>query len=132
MTWHQVLAMASLIEEEALLIDEMRTISGVFHNRLKINMLLQSDPTAIYDMDVAPDTIKPAHLKRDSPYNTYKIKGLPPGPICNPGLNSILAAVEPADNNYLYFVAAGDGSHYFAKSYREHRKNINRARKNRR
>lgn len=117
---YQVLTLASLIEAEAQNPEERPIISAVYHNRLNKNMLLQCDPTVIYAL---PDLDRPLVLKDleiDSPYNTYKYTGLPPGPINNPGKASILAALYPANVDFLYFVAKGDGSHIFSSTLEEH------------
>jgi len=117
---YQVLTLASLIEAEAKNPEERPIISSVYHNRLNKNMLLQCDPTVIYAL---PDLNRPLVLKdleMDSPYNTYKYPGLPPGPINNPGKSSILAALYPANVDFLYFVARGDGSHIFSSTLEEH------------
>jgi len=115
MKWsiHQLVTFASLIGKESGNDAEKPFISAVFHNRLKRGMPLQSDPTSVYDLDNFKGKIVRSHLKRKSRYNTYFIKGLPPGPIANPGLTSICAALYPADVGYLYFVAKNDGSHFF-------------------
>ncbi|MGB2770293.1 MAG: endolytic transglycosylase MltG [Candidatus Zixiibacteriota bacterium] len=129
-----VVTLASMIEAEAKDGNERDLISAVYHNRLRRGMLLQCDPTVIYAL---PELDRPLLLKDmevDSPYNTYKYPGLPPGPICNPGKASILAALYPADVNYLYFVATGKGSHIFSTSLTQHnlaRTKIKRAGKNR-
>lgn len=123
------IALASLIEKEAILNREKPIISSVFHNRLRRGMRLQSDPSAVYGLDGFHGRIRPKDLKRDTPYNTYLHAGLPRGPICNPGREAIVAAVQPSDTPYLYFVATGCGEHTFSASYREHRRAI-RSRKN--
>lgn len=113
--------LASIIQGETNLKDEMPVISGVYHNRLRKRMKLEADPTIQY---VLPDGPKPklkySDLKIDSPYNTYKYYGLPPGPINNPGLYAIKAAIEPDNNNFLFFVATGNGGHKFTETYTEH------------
>jgi UPF0755 protein len=124
LTSTEVVTLASLIEAEAKVDEERRIISAVYHNRLKRGMLLQCDPTVIYAL---PELDRPLLLKDleiDSPYNTYKHSGLPPGPICNPGRASIIAALYPAEVNYLYFVSKGDGTHIFSSTLIDH----NRAR----
>jgi UPF0755 protein len=124
LTWHQVLTLASLIEKETAVATEKPVIAAVFNNRLKINMKLQCDPTAVYDLADFTPPVKKEHLKRESPYNTYVHPGLPPGPIANPGAGAIDAALNPSSDGYLYFVATGDGHHVFSVSYPEHRLNV--------
>ncbi|HOO44785.1 MAG TPA: endolytic transglycosylase MltG [Deltaproteobacteria bacterium] len=128
----EVVTLASIIEKEAVLNEEKPVISSVFHNRMKRNMLLQSDPTAIYGIDNFHRRISPKDLQRDTPYNTYKYRGLPPGPICNPDKYSLEAAIRPAKTNYLYFVSKGNGLHHFSSSLKEHNRAIMRNRKTRR
>ena len=128
-TVHQVLTLASIIKGETNQADEMPTISAVYHNRLRIGMSLQADPTIQYLLPGGWRRLTYADLKIDSPYNTYKYAGLPPGPINNPGKNAIMAALYPEKNNYLYFVAGGNGGHKFAKSYSDHLKNVAQYRK---
>ena len=120
----QVVTLASLIEKEALA-SEHSLVAAVFHNRLRINMRLQSDPTVIYGIKSMGSRITRADLDRKHPYNTYQNYGLPPGPIANPGKASLIAAVEPADVDYLYFVAKNDGSHQFSNSLQEHNRWVN-------
>ena len=120
MSVHEVLTLASIIEGEALIDAERDTISSVYHNRLERRIKLQADPTIQYILDGPPRRLLYKDLEIDSPYNTYKYYGLPPGPINNPGTKSILAAIYPAATNYLYFVARGDGRHTFSKTAREH------------
>ena len=115
-----VLVLASIIEGEAMVDAEMPIISSVYHNRLKIDMRLQADPTIQYIIPDGPRRLLHRDLRIDSPYNTYLYKGLPPGPINNPGIKAIHAAIFPAETNYLYFVANGDGTHSFSVSYKEH------------
>lgn len=119
-TPHELVSLASIIEKEAMVDRERPIISAVFHNRLKINMPLQSDPTVQYVMEKPRAKLYYSDLAIDSPYNTYKYKGLPPGPISSPGLASLQAAVNPADVDYLYFVARGDGTHVFSRTFAEH------------
>lgn len=116
---HAMVTLASIIEKEAKLPEERPLISAVFHNRLRRGMRLQADPTAVYGLGPGVQPA-PDHLRRRTPYNTYQNEGLPPGPICNPGLAAMLAAVRPAPVDYLYFVARGDGSHAFSRSLEEH------------
>jgi len=121
----EIVTLASLIEKEAAVASERALISAVFRNRLRRGMRLQSDPTAVYDLPGNTGRVRPSHLDRESPYNTYKIKGLPPGPIANPGQAALIAAVRPADDSkVLYFVARNDRTHVFSRSYREHRRAI--------
>ena len=121
-TPHQVLTLASIIEGEALLDEERPVIASLYHNRLKRGMKLQADPTIQYIIKGPPRRLLIKDLKIDSPYNTYIYKGLPPGPINNPGEASIRATIFPADTNYLYMVAVGDGSHTFSRTLSEHNK----------
>jgi len=118
---HEIVILASIIEKEAVVDPERPVIAGVFYNRLKINMPLQSDPTAVYDIPGFSGPVTAAHLTRQSPYNTYRIKGLPPGPICSPGSKSIRAALYPEKVPYLYFVSNNDGTHHFSVTPEEHR-----------
>ena len=117
---HGIVTLASLIEKEAVLDEERPLISAVFHNRLRRNMPLQSDPTAVYGAPGAKRRITAVDLQRKSPYNTYLNLGLPPGPIANPGLASLMAAVQPGRVNFLYFVAKNDGSHAFSRTLDQH------------
>jgi len=116
----EVIALASIIEGEAIYNEERAIISGVYHNRLKKRMRLQADPTIQYIIDDGPRRLLNKDLKIKSPYNTYMNKGLPPGPINNPGKESIIAALFPNANEFLYFVARGDGFHQFSKTEKEH------------
>lgn len=120
MTIDQVITLASIIEREAKLDAERSRISAVFHNRLKKNMMLQSCATVQYLFKEQKEVLTYKDLEIESPYNTYKHAGLPPGPIASPGLKSIEAALYPEDSDYLYFVAKDDGSHVFTKTYSEH------------
>lgn len=120
MTVHQVMTLASIIEREAKKPEERALISAVFHNRLKAGMKLDADPTVLYAIGEPGGELTLEDLAVDSPYNTYKYPGLPPGPICNPGAACIDAALYPADTDYLYFVARPDGTHDFSVTLREH------------
>jgi UPF0755 protein len=115
-----VLILASIIEKETGIEAERPLVSAVFHNRLKRQMPLQSDPTVIYGIKEFDGNLTRKHLQDATPYNTYRIAALPPGPICNPGLSSIRAAVRPAPVAYLYFVSRNDGSHVFSETLEEH------------
>ncbi len=125
-TIHQTLTLASIIEKETSLSSERPLIAAVFINRLKRRMRLQSDPTVIYGLPHFDGNITKKDLRYDSPYNTYLYRGLPPGPIASPGLESIKAALNPAKVKYLYFVATKNGGHRFSHTYREHRRAVNR------
>jgi UPF0755 protein len=120
MTVHQVVTLASIIEKEAVLDIERPIISAVFHNRLKKRMKLQADPTVLYGVRKSEKRIRYRDLKRETPYNTYVIRGLPPGPIASPGVKSIRAALYPDDVDFLFFVSKNDGTHQFSKTNREH------------
>ncbi|MBN1466549.1 endolytic transglycosylase MltG [candidate division KSB1 bacterium] len=117
---NDALTLASIIEGEAIVDVEMPIISSVYHNRLRIGMPLQADPTIQYIIPDGPRRLLYRDLDIDSPYNTYKYKGLPPAPINNPGRNAIRAALFPAETLYLYFVANGDGTHSFSENYEQH------------
>ncbi len=120
MTVHQVVTLASIIEKETGDPRERPLISSVFHNRLKKKMRLESDPTVIYGLKDFDGNLTRNHLLTPSPYNTYLIAGLPPGPIANPGRAAIEAALFPVQSDFLYFVSKQDGTHTFSKTYREH------------
>jgi len=116
----KTIILASLIEEEAMHDDERRTISGVIHNRLRDGMYLQLCPTVLYCYDQKKTSLNDADLDIESPYNTYRHPGLPPGPISNPGKASIAAALNPEKHTYYFYVSKGDGSHYFSRTFQEH------------
>lgn len=120
----QVLTLASMIEKEAVVPEERPVIASVFLNRLKKNMPLQSDPTAVYGVRAFAGKVSKQDILRDTPYNTYRIKGLPPGPIGNPGDAAIEAVLLPAPTRYLYFVARKDGSHHFSTTLEEHNRAV--------
>ncbi len=124
LNWHEIITLASLIEKETGLDSERKIISSVFHNRLRKNMRLQTDPTVIYAIEKFDGNIRKHDLKIDSPYNTYRYKGLPPGPIANPGLKSIVAAISPIKSDHLYFVSRQDGSHHFSSTLNEHNRAV--------
>jgi UPF0755 protein len=125
MNRHKLLTMASIVETESGNVQEQPLISAVFHNRLKVGMKLQADPTVIYGLPDFDGNLTRDDLQSPSPYNTYVNYGLPPGPICNPGLSAIKAALYPADTPYLYFVADGNGNHIFSKTLEEHNQAVN-------
>jgi UPF0755 protein len=120
----EAVILASIIEKETPLPEEKPLISAVFHNRLKKKIPLQSDPTVIYGIKNFNGNLTKEHLMRFTPYNTYLLVGLPPTPICNPGKDSLLAAVLPAPVPYLYFVSKNDGSHYFSSDIEEHNRAV--------
>jgi len=120
LTLHQWVTLASIIEKETGIVEEMPLISSVFHNRLKRKIPLQTDPTVIYGIKDFDGNLTRKHLETPSPYNTYLNRGLPPGPIASPGFAALKAAVSPAQTTYLYFVATGDGGHRFSKTLKEH------------
>ena len=119
---HEVVTLASIIEGEAIFNNERPKISAVYHNRLNIDMKLQADPTIQYIINDPPRRLLNKDLKIKSPYNTYLNKGLPPGPINSPGKQSLLAALFPEENDFLFFVARGDGYHTFSTNKRDHDK----------
>ena len=129
----QLVTLASIVEGEARADDERETIAGVYHNRLRIGMALQADPTVQYAIALATGKRKPRLYVKDyefpSPYNTYLHPGLPPGPVNSPSLRSIEASLYPAQVPYLYFVAGPDGRHIFAKTYAEHLRNVAKVRR---
>ena len=130
-TPEEMVVLASVVEKETALADERSRVAAVFINRLKLNMRLQSDPTVIYGMfgtagKPAGFTLSRADLERSTPYNTYAIPALPPGPIANPGRASIEAVANPSRTRDLYFVADGSGGHAFAESYEDHLRNVSR------
>lgn len=128
----EMVTLASIIEKETGRAEERPLISAVFHNRLRLGMPLQSDPTVIYGLADFAGNLTRDHLADSSPYNTYANRGLPPGPIANPGLAALEAAVAPAESKALYFVSRNDGSHEFSRSLREHNRAVHRFQKRRR
>ena len=120
MSEREAVILASIIEKETGLPEEKPLVSAVFHNRRTRKMPFQSDPTVIYGIKNFNGNLTKNDLQRPTPYNTYLKKGLPPGPIANPGKSSILAALYPAPVQYLYFVSRNDGSHQFSNTLREH------------
>ncbi len=126
-TPYELLILASIIEKETQLAQEWPLVAQVFHNRLNQGIRLQADPTVIYGL--GPDfdgDITREHLKRDTPYNSYTQKGLPPTPIAAPSFGALLSAAKPAQGSYLYFVAKGDGSHHFSTTLKEHQDMVNK------
>jgi UPF0755 protein len=130
---HQAVTLASLIEREARVPAERALISAVLHNRLRLGMPLQVDATVLYALGRHQDIVLYRDLEVASPYNTYRVTGLPPGPIASPGLAALQAALYPAEADYLYYVTRKDGSggHYFARTLAEHEANVRRSRQNR-
>ncbi len=130
---YEALIIASMIESETGSESEKKLVASVFFNRIEKNMKLQSDPTVIYGyekvMNKSLKTLTRKHLKIDHPWNTYTRLGLPETPICNPGKSSILAALNPYDSDYLYFVSDGMGGHLFSKTLSDHIENINHVKK---
>lgn len=122
LSMHQILTMASIIEGEAIFDDERPIIASVYYNRLRRHIKLQADPTIQFIIDGPPKRLLYKDLEIDSPYNTYLYYGLPPGPINNPGINSIMAALFPVKTKYIFFAAKGDGRHKFSKTSKEHAK----------
>jgi UPF0755 protein len=127
---HETLTLASIIEKESGNLEEQPTISSVFHNRLKEKMKLQSDPTVIYGLENFNGNLTKEDLSNPHAYNTYVIDGLPPAPICNPGITAIKAALYPANTKFRYFVSTNKGSHVFSESYDEHLKMVDLYQKN--
>jgi len=127
MTPRKVVILASLIEKETSFPEERKLVSSVFHNRLRIRMKLDCDPTIIYamkELGIYEGRLLKRHLKFESPYNTYLRRGLPPGPICNPGQAALEAALYPSDEKYIYFVSKNDGSHVFSRTFSEHQRAV--------
>jgi UPF0755 protein len=126
---HEAVTLASIVEKETGKAEERRTIAGVYCNRLRIGMKLDADPTVIYPVTKGKPLgrrIRRSELQSDNPYNTYRHAGLPPGPIANPGRESIAAVLDPAETNAIYFVADGTGGHIFADTFGEHQRNVRR------
>lgn len=126
--WDEVLVLASIVQKETPIVREMPIVSSVYLNRLNKGMRLQADPTVVYALtdgvgDMQGKALLRGHLKIDSPYNTYRNSGLPPTPIANVGQNAIRAVIRPAETNFLFFVADGQGGHRFSIDYVQHQKN---------
>ncbi|MFT6068220.1 MAG: UPF0755 protein [Bacteriovoracaceae bacterium] len=129
---HQVIILASIVEKETGAREERPIISGVYHNRLTRKMRLYSDPTTIYGIwETWNGNLRKKHLQEKTDYNTYRMGGLPAGPIANPGLAAIKATLNPKEHNYTYFVSKNDGTHVFTESYKEHLKAVDYWQKNR-
>ena len=128
-TRHEIVTLASIIEKEARSESERPRIASVFHNRLKRGWRLQADPTVLYALGNPERLLTRADLRADSPYNTYTYKGLPPGPIASPGMDSIIAALRPEKTDYFYFVAIGEGKHHFSKTLSEHNRMVRKMRR---
>ncbi|KAA0209910.1 MAG: endolytic transglycosylase MltG [Chlorobiota bacterium] len=125
-----IVTMASIIEAETYIKDEMPTIAGVYYNRIKKHMRLEADPTVQYSLPDGPKSrLLYEDLKIDSPYNTYRNFGLPPGPINSPGMDAIIAAVNPQKHDFLFFVTSGDGGHTFSENYEKHLEAVKQYRK---
>jgi UPF0755 protein len=125
LTKHEVITLASIVEKETGAKFERPIIAGVFKNRLRKRMRLQSDPTTIYGVyESFNGNLTKKHLREKNEYNTYKIRGLPKGPIANPGIESIKAVLSPENHSYLYFVSQNDGTHIFSKTYKEHNRAV--------
>jgi len=126
---NSIITMASIVEMETAIDSERPIIAGVYYNRLQKGMLLQADPTIQYLLEEGPRRLHLSDLEMESAYNTYKHRGLPPGPINNPGRASIMAAIRPARHKYLFFVANGRGGHSFSRTYSEHQRAVKYYRK---
>ena len=124
-----MLTLASVIEKETASGGERPEISAVFHNRLKKHIPLQSDPTVIYGLPAFDGNLHKKDLSSLSPYNTYRVQGLPPGPIANPGIQAIRATLYPSDSRSLYFVSRNDGTHQFSATLIEHNKAVEKYQK---
>lgn len=123
-TLHEVVTLASIVEKETGVASERPVIASVFHNRLKLNMRLESDPTVIYGIKDFDGNITKRHLLTPTPYNTYRINGLPPGPIANPGRKALEAVLYPDDTSYLFFVSKNDNTHEFSTNINDHNRAV--------
>lgn len=124
MSMGEIVTLASIVEKETGRREERALIASVFLNRLKRGMRLESDPTVIYGLERFDGDLRKKDLAQESPYNTYLVHGLTPGPICSPGLESIKAVIFPAQTEYVYFVSKNDGSHHFSKTLSEHNRAV--------
>ncbi len=131
LSFYEAIILASIIEKETSVPSERTLIASVFHNRLKQNMKLQTDPTVIYGIKDFDGNLTRKQLRTRTPYNTYTNYGLPPTPIANPGLQSLMAAVKPARSSYIFFVAKGDGTHEFSVNYQQHKRAVAKFQKRR-
>jgi UPF0755 protein len=131
LTFYEAVILASIIEKETSVAEERKLVASVFHNRLQSNMRLQTDPSVIYGIDNFDGNLTRKQLRANNPYNTYVHFDLPPTPIANPGLDSLIAAVQPSATDYLYFVAKGDGTHEFTSNYRDHKSAVGKYQKRR-
>ena len=129
LTHHEIITLASIVEKETGLPQERPLVASVFLNRLGKGMRLQADPTVRYNHSDRTGPLRRSELKKTTPYNTYVIKGLPPGPITNPGEAAIAAVISPAASDYLYFVSKNDGSHHFSRTLKEHNRAVAKYRK---
>jgi UPF0755 protein len=130
---HEFVTLASIVEKETGAPEERPLIAAVFLNRLRRGMRLETDPTVIYGVEDFDGNLRKVHLlDEDNPYNTYKISGLPPGPIANPGREALVAVLHPADSPFLFFVSRNDGTHVFSKTYAEHSRAVDRFQRRRR
>ncbi len=130
-TLHETVTLASIIEKETGAANERPLVASVFHNRLKMDMRLESDPTVIYGIEGFSGNLTRLHLDTPAPYNTYQMKGLPPGPIASPGKEALQAALYPAESEYIFFVSKNDSTHHFSVNYEEHRKAVEKYQLNR-
>lgn len=120
---YEILTLASIIEKEGDTLENKKKVAGVYYNRLALGMALQADPTVNYVTAKVTDRPSLDDIESDNPYNTYQYPGLPPGPICNPGLDSIMAAIYPDKNDYYYFINTPDGKMIFSRNFEEHKQN---------
>ena len=123
---YEVVILASMVEKETAKAEERPIIAGVFYNRLKKGMRMQSDPTVMYGIENFSGRLTRKQLRTPSPYNTYTLKRLPVGPIANPGKAALMAVLHPEESSFIYFVSKNDGSHKFSKSLREHNRAVNK------
>lgn len=133
LSMQEIATLASIVEKETGAAHERPLIAAVFLNRMRRGMRLETDPTVIYGIENFDGNLRRKHLEDESnPYNTYRIRGLPPGPIASPGKEALRAVLDPADSPYIFFVSKNDGTHIFSKTYAEHEANVNRYQRRRR